>query len=359
MAAASSDLPQLDALDGWPSPEAQAEWYGAASDEQVLIDAYRSGRMHHAWLITGARGSGKASLAYRFARFALAHPDPARAPAATSLAVDPEHPAARKIAAHAHPNLLTLARPYDEKNKRFKESVTIDEVRRTIPFFGATAGEAGWRIAVVDAADDLNGNAANALLKILEEPPRGALFLVLSHAPGRLLPTIRSRCRRLDLTPLRTEAIEAALARYTDAATEDRHYAALAGEGSIRRAVRFLDEEVRAIGTAFGNAVGRFPALDAGAAHRLGDIVAARGADDAFESFQDLVFDWLARRARGVPEPAAFGALPPAVGAVPLARWAEVWDKVRQSTAEVEALNLDRKQYVISTIDMLARATRM
>ncbi len=357
--ALAPDLPQFDALDGWPSPEAQTEWFGAAADEQVLIDAYRSGRMHHAWLITGPRGSGKATLAYRFARFALAHPDPAQAPAAATLAVDPSHPAARKIAAHAHPNLLTLARPYDDKNKRFKESVTIDEVRRTIPFFGATAGEAGWRIAIVDAADDMNGNAANALLKILEEPPRGALFLVLSHAPGRLLPTIRSRCRRLDLTPLGADAIEAALARHTDAGAEDRRFAALAGEGSIRRAVRFLDEEVMAIGTAFGSAVARFPALDAGASHRLGDIVAARGADDAFESFQDLVFDWLARRARGVPEPEALGSLPPAVAAVPLARWAEVWEKVRQSSAEVEAFNLDRKQYVLTTIDMLARATRM
>ncbi len=357
--AASPDLPELDALDGWPSPEAQTEWFGAAEDEAVLIEAYRSGRMHHAFLITGPRGSGKATLAYRFARFALAYPDPARAPAAASLAIDAGHPAARKIAAHAHPNLLTLARPYDDKNKRFKESVTVDEVRRTIPFFGSTAGEAGWRIAIVDAADDMNASAANALLKILEEPPRGALFFVLSHSPGRLLPTIRSRCRRLDLSPLGSEAIEAALARYSDAEPEQRRFAALAGEGSIRRAVRFLDDDVMAIGTAFGKAVGRFPALDAGAAHRLGDVVSARGADDAFESFQDLVFDWLARRARGIPEPAALGTLPPAVAAVPLARWAEVWDKVRQSSAEVEALNLDRKQYVLTTIDMLARATRM
>ncbi|HWJ71879.1 MAG TPA: DNA polymerase III subunit delta' [Kaistia sp.] len=357
--AVSPDLPQLDALEGWPSPEEQADWYGATSDERLLVDAYRGGRMHHAWLITGPRGSGKATLAYRFARFALAHPDPARAPAAESLAIDPGHPVARKIVAHAHPNLLTLARPYDDKNKRFKESVTVDEVRRTIPFFGATAGEAGWRIAIVDAADDLNASAANALLKILEEPPRGALFFVLSHAPGRLLPTIRSRCRRLDLTPLGSDAIERALERHSDAGPEERRFAALAGEGSIRRAVRFLDDEVIAIGSAFGRAVGRFPALDVGAAHRLGDIVAQRGADDAFESFQDLVFDWLARRARGLPEPETLGALPPVVAAVPLARWAEVWEKVRQSSAEVEALNLDRKQYVLTTIDMLARATRM
>ncbi len=141
--AAADIMPELDALDGWPAPAEQTAWYGASADERVLLDAYRGGRMHHAWLITGPRGSGKATLAHRFARFALAHPVPERAPAAESLAVDPSHPAARKIAAHAHPNLLTLARPYDDKNKRFKESVTVDEIRRTNAFFGSTAGEAG------------------------------------------------------------------------------------------------------------------------------------------------------------------------------------------------------------------------
>lgn len=357
---AADDMPaERDALEGWPSPVAQTEWFGSPADERRLVEAYRSGRMHHALLIGGPRGSGKATLAYRFARFALAHPDPLRAPDAPTLDVDPAHPAARKIAARAHPNLLVLQRPYDERNKRFKESLTIEEVRRTVGFFGATAGEAGWRIAIVDTADDMNASAANALLKILEEPPRGALFLVLSHAPGRLLPTIRSRCRRLDLTPLTAAAIDGALARFSDAEPRARHFAALAGAGSIRRAIRFLDEDMMAIGGAFSQAVARFPDLDGEAAHRIADLVAQRGADDAFESFQDLVFDWLARRARSLPEPDGLGALPPALAAVPLARWAEVWDKLRQSSAEVEGFNLDRKQFVLSTIDMLARATRM
>jgi DNA polymerase-3 subunit delta' len=348
-----------DAIEGWPLPEAQDDWYGGPAVERLLIEAYRGGRMHHAWLIGGPKGIGKATLAYRFARFALAYPDPSAAPDVETLAVSPEAPAARKIAAGSHPNLLTLSRPYDEKNKRFLSSLSIDEVRRTIPFFGSTAGEAGWRIAIVDSADDMNVNAANALLKILEEPPKRSLFLVLSHAPGRLLPTIRSRCRRLDLEPLPADAIERALARHTDADAEARRFAAEAGRGSLRRAIRFLDEDVAAIGRAFASAIGSMPELNASSAHALGDIVAQRGADEAFEGFQDLVFDWLARRARGEDEPAELGALPPAAVAVPLAAWAEVWEKVRLASAEVEALNLDRKQFVLTTLTMLARATRM
>ncbi len=348
-----------DAIDGWPLPEAQNDWYGGSDVERLLVEAYRGGRMHHAWLIGGPKGIGKATLAYRFARYALTHPDPARAPDAATLAVSPETAVARKIAAGSHPNILTLSRPYDEKNKRFLASLSIDEVRRTIPFFGSTAGEAGWRIAIVDSADDMNVNAANALLKILEEPPKRSLFLVLSHSPGRLLPTIRSRCRRLDLAPLSVDAIETALAEHADAPAELRRFAAEAGRGSLRRAIRFLDEDMAAIGRAFSSAIASVPTLNAAAAHALGDLVGQRGADEAFEGFQDLVFDWLARRARGEAEPPELGILPPAAAAVPLASWAEVWEKVRVASAEVEALNLDRKQFVLSTLTMLARATRM
>ncbi|MCX5493996.1 DNA polymerase III subunit delta' [Kaistia dalseonensis] len=356
--AEAADIARLDQLDGWPAPEEQAEWYGDAGVERLLVEAYRGGRMHHAWLIGGPRGIGKATLAYRFVRFALTHPDPARAPDVDSLAIAPDAPAARKIAARSHPNVLTLARPWDEKGKRYMSSLTIDEIRRTIPFFGSTAGEAGWRIAIIDSADDMNANAANALLKILEEPPKRSLFLVLSHAPGRLLPTIRSRCRRLDLAPLEPAGIERALAQFTDAEPDVRRFAALAGEGSLRRAIRFLDDDAIAIGRAFARVTAQFPRFDASAAHALGDIVAQRGADEAFQNYQDLMFDWLGRRARGLPEPDA-AVLPAAIAATPLARFAEVWEKVRHSSAEVEGLNLDRKQFVLTSLAMLARATRM
>ncbi|MCX5520184.1 DNA polymerase III subunit delta' [Kaistia defluvii] len=355
---AASEITRPDAIEGWPLPEEQTEWHGAPAVERLMVEAYRGGRMHHAWMIGGPRGIGKATLAYRFARFALTYPDPARAPDAETLAVPSDSPAAGKIAARSHPNILTLSRPWDEQGKRFKASLTIDEIRRTIPFFGSTAGEAGWRIAIVDSADDMNPNAANALLKILEEPPKRSLFLVVSHAPGRLLPTIRSRCRRLDLPSLAVPAIEEALRRHSDADADIRRFAAEAGQGSLRRAIGFLDEDAAAMGRAFSRVVARFPQFDGPLAHGLGDLVAQRGADEAFANFVDLVFAWLNRRARGLPEPDG-SPIPESVAATPLATWAEVWEKLRQSSAEVEALNLDRKQFVLTTMNILARATRM
>src|SRR5262245_41519500 len=171
-----------DRVEGWPAPEERADWFGDAAAEQALLEAYRSRRIHHAWLIGGEKGIGKATLAYRFARFVLAHPDPTSRDvvAARDLSVPADHPAFRKVAARAHPNLLILDRPWDFENKRFRTQLLVDEIRKTVAFFGTTGGEDGWRVAIVDPADDMNDNAANALLKILEEPPRRGLFLMTS-----------------------------------------------------------------------------------------------------------------------------------------------------------------------------------
>ncbi|MBN9021107.1 MAG: DNA polymerase III subunit delta', partial [Rhizobiales bacterium] len=243
----ADEFSRLDSLEGWLPPEAQPRWHGAPGAEAALLDAYRGGRMHHAWLIGGAKGIGKATLAYRFARFALANPDPrsAAVAAATDLSVPEAGPAFRKVAGRAHPNLLTLERPWDDKNKRFKTELPVDEVRKTVGFFGSTGGEGGWRIAVVDPADEMNPSAANALLKILEEPPARSLFLVISHTPGRLLPTIRSRCRRLDLVPLDPEAIVAAIRENGSIAAgdDDIRLAAMLAEGSLRRAILLLEQD--------------------------------------------------------------------------------------------------------------------
>ena len=185
-------------------PRETAVLFGHTEVEQALLASYKSGRVPHAWLIGGPPGIGKATLAYRFARFVLAHPDPTapEVQSAISLALDLENPVARRVAAQAQGDLLVLERVVNEQTGKLYTVIRVDDVRRTVSFFGSTAGEGGWRIAIVDAVDDLQREGANALLKVLEEPPERAILLLVSHAPGRELPTIRSRCRRLLLRPL-------------------------------------------------------------------------------------------------------------------------------------------------------------
>jgi DNA polymerase-3 subunit delta' len=361
MAAHAPEVLRFDRVEGWPAPEERAEWLGEPAAEQALLDAHRGGRLHHAWMIGGPKGIGKATLAYRFARFVLAHPDPAAADvaAARDLAIPADHPAFRKVAARAHPNLLVMERPWDEEKKRFRTELTVPEIRRTVSFFGSTAGEAGWRVAIVDPADDMNLSAANALLKVLEEPPPRALFLIVSHAPGRALATIRSRCRRLDLMPLAPAAIAAALSRRETAEEADIDLAAALAEGSLRRAIFLLDGGGIDAYRRLTRLLARLPDIDVAATHDFADSVSRRGDEDAWTGFNDLVAGWLNRRVRGAPEPDSAAPLAPVVPATPLERWAEVWENLRRSSALADALNLDRKRTVLSILMSLARATRM
>lgn len=357
------EIPRLDQLDGWPGPEEQPAWLGPAEAETTLLDAYRGGRMHHAWLIGGPKGVGKATLAYRFARFAFAHPDPqsAAVSAALDLAVAPEHPVFRRVAGRAHPNLLPLERPYREDRKRFLTELTVDQIRRTVSFFGSTSGEQGWRIAIVDPADEMNASAANALLKILEEPPTRSLFFIICHAPGRLMPTIRSRCRRLDLPPLPLPVIHSAISETNpgQASEADRALACALSGGSLRRAISFLQDDGVTVYRQFSAFTAGLPSVDIEAMHRLADAVSRRGADDHNASFLEVARDWLGRRVRGEGEPEGEADLPPQLAAVQLARWAEVWDKLNETSVEADALNLDRKQVVLSILMSFAHAARM
>src|SRR3982075_2120065 len=211
---------------------------GHRDAETALLNAYRSGRIPHAWLIGGAQGIGKATLAYRMARFVLAHRNPLGSDVqrAEALHVAPTDPVARHVAAGAHGSLLTLERTLNDKGV-MRTVITVDETRETISFFGSTAAVEGWRGCVVDAVDELNANAANALLKILEEPPQQSLFLLVSHAPARVLPTIQSRCRKLALRSLAVDDVIAAAAQAANIAIDDPSLvdAAVGSEGRVAR----------------------------------------------------------------------------------------------------------------------------
>jgi DNA polymerase-3 subunit delta' len=345
--------PESDRLDGAAHPRETAALVGHRSAEAALLDAYRSGRMPHAWILGGPAGIGKATLAYRLVRFALAHPEPAAAAvtAAGDLAVDPGHPAARQVARLSHPDLLVLRRTWNPSRKGFFSDIRVDEVRRAGAFFASTAGAGGWRACIVDTADDLNTQAANALLKVLEEPPPRALILLLTTAPQRLLPTIRSRCRLLRLQPLAAEEVRAVLdasglGEGVDAATLDR--AAAAAGGSVRRAAALLEADALALGEAVGGLLDALPAVDQLAAYALAERVAGRDGERRFALMVELVLDWLHGRARAAVT----------VGEPRLARWAELWDKTARAAREAEIYNLDRRPLVLAMVADLAAAAR-
>ena len=262
---------------GAKSPRETTALFGHAEAEKALLDAYKSGRIAHAWLIGGPPGIGKATLAYRMARFVLANPDP-QSPAvqkASSLAVEPDYPVARRIAAQAQGDLLTVERVINEQTGKLYTVIRVDDVRRTVAFFGSTAGEGGWRVAIVDAVDELQREGANALLKILEEPPQRSLVLLVSHAPGRELPTIRSRCRRLLLRPLDVDDVTLALAEATgkDRRDDDVREAAAAAAGSAGRALDLLEGQALALRQRVFDLLAQLPDVDARALHALGDAM--------------------------------------------------------------------------------------
>ena len=331
-------------------PRAASELFGHAEAEQVLLDAYRSGRIPHAWLIGGERGIGKATLGYRMARFVLAHPDPALSAVqqAKSLTVPGEHPVARRIAGQAHSDLLTLERVVNEKTGKLFTVTRVEDVRRTVPFFGSTAGEGGWRVAIVDPLEDLNRAGENALLKVLEEPPPRALLLLISHAPGRVLPTIRSRCRTLILRPLSADQVAhaAAAAAGEGAGTEDIRAAAGAADGSVGRALMLLEGDALELRQQVVGLLDRLPALDPRALHSLSDEIAGTQTEP-LAAFMDAVNAWLSTRlTAGTQDP------------LRLAQVARVWEEVNRAAQETDMFNLDRKPLVFSVFRLLSKAAR-
>ena len=245
MSGGDDDIEDIDEPEGGGEPQPVLPprdnplLIGHEAAEAMLLQAYRSGRLPHAWLFSGPRGIGKATLAFRFARFLFADGAAAgglfAAPPA-SLAVAPEHAVFRRVSSGGHADLLVVERSVDPKRKKLRSEIVVDDTRAIAGFLRLTPAEGAWRVVIVDGADMMNRNAANALLKILEEPPQKALLLLVSDNPGRLLPTIRSRCRILGLKPLADTEVRDALARYRpDLAAGDRAVLAQLAEGSIGR----------------------------------------------------------------------------------------------------------------------------
>lgn len=355
-----------DQIEGAPHPRETRKLFGQAAAEQAFLEAFISDRMHHAWLLTGPRGVGKATLAWTVARFLLATPvaEPdglfGAPPPPTNLDIDPEHPVARRIAAGAEPGLKSITRSENEKTGRLRDVISVEDVRAMAGFFQLSATDGGRRVVIIDAADDMNPQAANAVLKMLEEPPARATLLLVSHQPSALLPTIRSRCRVLRLGTLGADDMTRALTQAGMTATEDIAALSELAGGSVGAALRLsLLDGVQTYASLL-HLLGALPQFDRAAAVKLAEAAAARGA----EAKRALLFEILDLLLSRLAHTGASGA-PPATEAGPkeadiLARLApspgagRIWAEVAQETSARArhglAVNLDPAALVLDTL---------
>lgn len=320
--------PETDREPEAPHPRESYSFVGHEEQEQALADGLKSGRMHHAWLITGTKGLGKATLAYRFARIALG----AKRVGARPLDVDPEDQIARRINAQSHPDLFVLRRGLNDRGRPRRE-IAVDDARELGHFFSLAPSEGGMRVAVIDAVDDLNNNSANAILKTLEEPPARSVLLLVCHAPGAILPTIRSRCRRLALRPLSDAQVAEALGEKDDALV------ALA-KGRPGRAIALKAQGLDASAARLDRAQA---AVASGQAGPVLNALYDQLSGEPFERLAgvlELAEEWT--RAAGVEQGGE--------------QWAEAWSALETLRGEAEGLDMDPRHALARAVGVLDRA---
>ena len=327
-----------------PHPRSVFAYEGGEGVEGAFLEAMRRGRLHHAWLLTGPEGVGKATFAYRAARRLLgAAPDAARG----LLGSGPDDPVSRQVASRSHPDLMVLERDGDDgKPHKF---IPVDDARKLPEFFSKAPASAPFRVAIIDAADDMNVNAANALLKTLEEPPaRGVLFLV-SHAPGGLIATIRSRCRRLAFPAWSEARVLAFLQARAGLGLEDAARLARMARGAPGKALSMAEAGALQADQVAHEILTRLPDVDDAAMLAVADGFRGAEGQKRFE----VLFERLADRVHGM---AARAAQDGVTGGID--RWARAWDSLVALPREAEAVNLDRADAFFTAIGRLREAAR-
>jgi DNA polymerase III subunit delta' len=348
--------PESDRFEDAPHPRENHNFFGHGETERALLLSYLSGHLPQAFIIGGPPGIGKATLAWRLARFLLANPDPATAAgeAKADLFVPRAHPVSHQITAMAHPDLILLRREWNPDTKKHFTQIQVEDVRRAIHLFQQAAGRGGYRICILDCAEDLNQNSANALLKLIEEPPSRSLFLIVAHRPGQLLATLRSRCQKVNLKPLAAadlHRIVGALGPPWSGVSETILEAAIGrAQGSVHNVLRLLDSQGIALDGDLGRMLNDLPHINWSQVHTLADRVTARNNGRDYEIMLAMIEDWLdARVQRGAQ------SLQGACGRR-LAPYALVWEKLGEAAREAEIFNLDKRPVVLSLFADLVAA---
>jgi len=360
-----------------PAPRANPDLIGHDAAEAKLRQSFESGRLAHAWMITGPRGIGKATLAYRFARFVLAGGAAqgdlmglgGTGSGEGGLFVDAADPVFKRVASEGHADLLTVERTRDPRSKsdRVRGEIVVGDARRLRDFLALTPAEGGWRVVVIDAVDEMNRNAANAVLKLVEEPPARALLLLVCHVPGRVPATLRSRCRRLALAPLSADRVTELVTRWRpDLAADEVGLLARLADGSPGRALALAGQGGADLYREIVRLVAAAPGIDPRALHTFGDRLARRGAEANFATAMDLLAGWFARLIAA----GAHGTTPDGLieaesetaqrllHAGSLDQWLELWEKITDLAVRTDRVNLDRKQVILSVFSALESAAR-
>ncbi|NNK15568.1 MAG: DNA polymerase III subunit delta' [Sulfitobacter sp.] len=364
----SDDVPQPDRIEGALHPRETPRLIGQDTAQTAFLDAFNAGKLHHAWLLTGPRGVGKATLAWRIARFLLATPDDDggmfAAPKPTTLDIDADHPVARRIASGGEGGLKAITRTMNPDTKRMRKQIVVDDIRALNGFFQMSSTDGGRRVVIIDDADEMNVNAANALLKMLEEPPERATLLLLSHQPSSLLPTIRSRCRTLRLNTLTPAQMAEALEISGVAVTGDPAALAALSGGSVGGALRLSLMGGLSIYAELIGLMGTLPRMDRARAIKLAEAAAQRGAEEKLVLLFTLIDLMLSRLART----GATGA-PPATEAAPGEaevmnrlspsphqgrKWADLAQEISARAQHGLAVNLDPAALVLDTLQKMA-----
>jgi DNA polymerase III subunit delta' len=334
------DEPQSDIREGLAHPRFAQQVLGQAAAEAAFLAQLQAGRLHHAWILAGPEGIGKASMAWRMARYLLAATTERQA---QSLETDRSSHTARLIDGLAHPDLVSVRRRWNEKSKKFYQDIAVDDIRAISHLFQRAAGQGGYRVVIIDACDDLNGSSANALLKMLEEPPKQAIFFLVAHQPAKLLPTIRSRCRKIALSPLSDLEVTQILAGQGVDAGLLNQAVPLAG-GSVSGAMRWIDGDARQARERTLHLLSKLPKIDTKAWLALSRDLSKRD-HPAFGIFLRETEAMLHRF-----------AVAPAANPAHRERLAAVYADLAARQREVETFNLDGGMGALAILQTLSKA---
>lgn len=364
-------------------PRNTLDLVGHEDAEQLFLDAFNAEKIHHAWMITGPKGIGKATLAYKMARFLLNNPprddqgpglfgDVLEKIDLNSLETDRDSQANHLINAGSNPDLMVTERTEDPKTGKLRNNILVDDVRKINQFFHKTSSDGGWRVAIVDTADEMNRNAANAILKILEEPPKNSILIILAHAPGRLLPTIKSRCRMLPLKPLRSHTVKEILQKNYPDKEENiiDGYVALSN-GSPGYAISLMEHQGLKVYREILGLLSTMPNINVPLMHDFAGAITAKKSGDTFLLFSEMLSQFISRMVRHVSYldtghthnikealTEEFNLMVEMGTIIPLDQWAELWEKISEKMKVTDQLNMDRKQTVIDILNMISAALK-